>query len=101
MGMNEARECADTRESLQAPVQLVTKSKARLEEETVRLKQPGSGKSGGSGRGVGKVSLQNARNAAKLRAAARAAFVPAPDLGQKKNIKKNRKGRPRKSLVPY
>lgn len=98
---NEALEWADSLESAQESVRMVGQSKARLEEEMGRFKQPSSNKSGSGGRGVGKGSVQNARNAAKLRAAARAAFVAPADLAPKKMVRKSRKSRPRKSLVPY
>lgn len=98
----EAEEWKQCVEHQRQQVRLITRSKARLEEELARQKHGGGGKAtgSGSGRGAGKSGSGSGKATARLRATIRASLPPVPDTSVRKPIRKSRKGRPKRSLVP-
>lgn len=96
----EAKEWQKSLESEKAAVKLVMKAKTRLEEGLARVRQPGHKAGTSSARGTGKGN-SGSRMAAKLRAQARISSVAGGEGIGRKSIKKSRKSRPRRSLVPY
>lgn len=96
----EAREWRKSLESEQAAVVLVKKAKIRLDEELARAKQPNNKIAVSGARGTGKGN-GSARMTAKLRVQARISVAQGVDGTARRAIKKSRKGRPRRSLVPY
>lgn len=92
---NEAKEWKESLDAEEEAVRLVTKAKARLEDELQRAKQPSS-KAGAGSRSGGKGGAS--RTVARIRAHARASLEGAAD--GRKVIKKSRKGRPQRSLMP-
>lgn len=96
----EAQEWRDCVESERAAVQLLKKARSRLDEELMRQKHPGSGKSGGvSGRGIGKSVANVGRNANRLRPTGRASAAGVGDQSGRKVNKRGRKGKAYRGLI--
>lgn len=101
----EAREWKESAEAERVALQLVSRARTRLEEELVRARAP-SGKIGGGSdrRPASKPSSAAAFRAAAAKSRAQAQRVSldfsATDLSPMRAIRKSRKRRPSRSLVP-